>query len=102
LITASERHGADALVGALEAVSRAGTPDSDIRGLVFGAVDLLDAGRRPDLRLVKQAAAEEAEAERSRRAVEATRREIAKLQSTPQVPGSLPELAPWTPPESTS
>lgn len=49
LILALERHGADAMLGVLDRLAKAGTRDGDIKGLLFGAIDALDRETRPRL-----------------------------------------------------
>lgn len=85
LIPAVERHGAPAMVEALEALSDAGTPDGDLKGLLWRAIDELDAAKRPPPGAVAQVA----ESRRSNAEVQATKRRIAVLQSIPPAPGSL-------------
>lgn len=50
LVTAVERHGVNAIVGQFDRLARAGTQDGDIKGFLFGAIDLLDARGRPSVR----------------------------------------------------
>lgn len=85
LIAGAARHGPDPMIRGLEELSTAGVQDGDTKGFVFGVIDALDKARRPSPAAVGQVA----EKERSRRAVEATKRRIAEVQSIGAVAGSL-------------
>jgi hypothetical protein len=53
LITGVERHGVNAIVGMFDRLAAAGTRDGDIKGFLFGALDVLDSRTRPDLRAIE-------------------------------------------------
>jgi hypothetical protein len=89
LIAAAERHGVIALIRGFEAAAKAGIADGDVKGFVFAAIDALDAGSRPDLRAVRQAATAASESDRVARGVEATRRHRAELEAIGHIAGSL-------------
>jgi hypothetical protein len=68
LITAVERHGINAVVGALDRMAQAGVPNGDVKGLLFGAIDMLDKQARPSLvALEKEDRAADDRAARQRR-----------------------------------
>jgi hypothetical protein len=72
LITAVERHGINAVVGSLDRMAQAGVPNGDVKGLLFGAIDMLDKQARPSLvALEKEDRAADDRAARQRR-IEAT------------------------------
>ena len=54
LITATERHGVNAIVGMLDRLKEAGMQDGDTKGFLFGAIDALDARSRPNLEAVER------------------------------------------------
>lgn len=92
LVTAVERHGAIAIRLALDELSAAGMPDGDIKGLLFGAIDSLDATKRPGRPAVARAGDDKsfvAASERHRRGVARTKRDRDELHSIGEVTGSL-------------
>lgn len=66
LVTAVENHGADAIARQFERLAAAGIKRGDVKGLVFGAIDALNAASRPDL---KRLGAEERAASRSKASI---------------------------------
>ncbi len=74
LITGVERHGAEAVIGAMDRIARAGTRNGDTKGFVFQAIDMLDKSARPSmLEIVRDEKAEQQESSVKRR-VENTQR----------------------------
>lgn len=74
LITGVERHGAEAVIAAMDRLSRAGTRNGDTKGFVFSAIDMLDKSARPTvLELVRDEKAEQQQSSVQRR-VENTQR----------------------------
>ena len=81
LVTATEVHGVNALIGMFDRLASAGTANGDIKGFLFGAIDALNARTRPKLvELDKEDAQDRAELS-TRRKVEATKRRIHDLGS---------------------
>lgn len=79
LVVAVERHGINALIGMLDRLSDAGTRDGDIKGLLFGAIDALDARTRPKVSEIEaQERAVERDADFQRR-VERTKQKNREL-----------------------
>jgi hypothetical protein len=90
LVVAVEQHGSRAVIGMFDRLARAGTKQGDIKGFLFGAIDALNAGSRPNLAALE---AEDREEERSASFAERARRtreqnaELAKMieAATPKV-----------------
>ena len=72
LVTATERHGVEAIVDAFEHLAASGLPNGDVKGFVFGAIDGLDAVKRPNLKAVESKERADEESKAHRRRVEAT------------------------------
>ena len=81
VVTAVERHGAEALGEALERLSAAGYRDGDVKGLLFGAIDALDKAKRPDMKVVEKNERDDAEERAHRARLERTRRDIDEYKS---------------------
>jgi hypothetical protein len=88
LVTGVERHGVIAIIRQLERLEAAGMPRGDLKGYLFGAIDELDKAKRPSPGALAAAEA----SDRTRRGVEATRRERSELESIGKVVGSLADL----------
>ncbi len=67
LVTACERHDPDELLATLDRLSAAGVPNGDVKGLLFGAIDQLDASKRPILPSLQSVDAAERAEVRNRR-----------------------------------
>ena len=76
LVLALERHDSVDFLDTLERLSAAGVRNGDVKGLVFGAIDALDAGIRPSLSTVVR---EEHEAEVERAKTNRWAKSAAKL-----------------------
>lgn len=65
LVTATQSHGVDALIGAMERLAKLGTKQGDVKGFVFGAIDALNAKVRPNVRELEKADAQAASSKRA-------------------------------------
>lgn len=81
LVTATEVHGVNAIVGMFDRLAGAGVKHGDIKGFLFGAIDALDAGSRPSLKEVASSDRAEERAADHQRRLERTRRETAELRA---------------------
>jgi hypothetical protein len=79
LITATEVHGSDAMIGMFDRLAAGGTKQGDIKGFLFGAIDALNAKSRPNLRTVEREDAAERQAESARLRVERTKRHLHEI-----------------------
>jgi len=76
LITGVERHGAVAVIAAMDRLARAGTKNGDTKGFVFKAIDMLDTSSRPTVLEIVREEAEERTAASSKRQVDVTMRKL--------------------------
>jgi hypothetical protein len=83
LVTATDRHGSDAILAMLERLASAGMKPGDTKGYLFGAIDALDAAGRPKLADIDKAAREEAEDRTHQARLARTQRELAALRGEP-------------------
>ena len=70
IVTSVAQHGGPALLVALDRVSAAGAKNGDTKGLLFGAIDLLNEQSRPDIRALARS---DQSTKRRSRAVEQTK-----------------------------
>jgi hypothetical protein len=74
LITAVEVHTAEAMVDMMERIFAAGAKRGDVKGILFGAIDALNAASRPTHLSVVRGEAQERSESNARREVERTKR----------------------------
>ncbi len=81
LVTSVEVYGVNAVVGAMDRLADAGTRQGDVKGFLFGAIDMLNSRDRPKLADLEKGERAD-ETERAHRArLERTRRETAELRA---------------------